>query len=309
MIKKLLVLVFLLGTSAVAYAQADSLGIEKKGEQVLVIHKVKSGQTLFALARRYGASVQEIQAANPSLQQGLKVGQTIKIPYNKALPIPAAEPARAGKTHTVAAGETLYAISRKYNITVDEIKKLNGLSSNALSRGQQLVVEAATAAPVQAAVETAEETREEVSQAADSVVNAVATGVTEATDQIGEVADTVTNARPMLAPDTLTAVQKDPEPVKYNGTTFKEIQEEGVAELIEEEEPTKKFLALHKTAKVGTVIKIRNLKNDLAVYVRVVGNIPDTADNSNILVKINKRAHDQLKAIDSRLRVELSYFQ
>ena len=76
-----------------------------------------------------------------------------------------------------------------------------------------------------------------------------------------------------------------------------------------EEEPSKKFLALHKTAKVGTVIKIRNLLNDLTVYVRVVGQIPDTSDNENVLIKINKRSFDQLKALDSRFRAELIYFK
>ena len=95
----------------------------------------------------------------------------------------------------------------------------------------------------------------------------------------------------------------------YNGSPFNEIVEEGQAELIIEDESSTKFLALHKTAKVGTVIKVKNRMNNLTVYVRVVGEIPDTADNQNILIKLNKRAYDQLKALDNRFLVELSYFQ
>jgi len=147
MIRRLLVLVLWIGLTASVQAQADSLGIEKNGDKVLVIHKVKSGQTLYALARRYGTSVKQINAANPILQQGLKVGQTLKVPYGKPLEVPKPK-AVAAKTHTVSAGETLYAISRKYGVTVDELKKLNDLSSNALARGQTLVVEAAS--PVEA---------------------------------------------------------------------------------------------------------------------------------------------------------------
>ena len=312
MIKRLLVLIFLVGMGATAFGQADSLGVERKGETLLVLHKVQSGQTLYALARRYGASVKQIRDANPVLQQGLKVGQTIKVPYGKPLAVekPQQAAATAAKTHTVQAGETLYAISRKYNVTVEELMKLNNLSSNALSRGQKLVVAAAEAAPEPKAetVETppATETATETTQ--ETTTEAGNEGTTTAEEVVNTEVEVPT--APVASPqDTASTVSEEDVPVKYNGTTFKEVIEEGVAVLIEEEEPAKKFLALHKTAKVGTVIKIRNVANDLAVYVRVIGNIPDTGDNENVLIQLNKRAYDQLKAVDPRIRVELSYFQ
>lgn len=314
MIRRLLLLTFFMGACLMAFAQADSLGIERKGERVLVIHKVQSGQTLFALARRYGATVQAIQEANPVLQQGLKVGQTIKIPYGKTLP--KVDNTQPRKTHSVKAGETLYAISRLYNVSVDDLKKWNNLTSNALALGQKIIVEAAPVITDTTPNTSATATNEGSNDTNNTQEVQTQPQVTRdtASNPVGQtetaVADTMavsTNTASTL--DTTTQIQVAPEPVRYNGTPFKEITEEGVAELIEEDEPTKKFLALHKTAKVGTVIKIRNLKNDLAVYVRVIGNIPNTADNENVLIKINKRAHDQLKAIDPRLRVELSYFQ
>ena len=307
MIKKLLVLVLGLVISASAHAQADSLGIEKKGEQVFVIHKVKSGQTLYALARRYGTSVKKINEANPALQQGLKVGQTLKVPFEKTIVVPK-KVAQAAKTHSVARGETLYAISRKYGVSVDDLKRMNRLNSNALALGQKLIVEEAKV--VEEVLSTTQPDPEPVKEE----VTEQATQAIEETEKPAEVTlnteinETDTTKSEAIAVST-TAVQNAPETVSYNGTPFKEVKEEGVAELIVEDEPANKFLALHKTAKVGTVIKIRNLKNDLAVYVRVVGNIPETADNDNILIKINKRAHDQLKAFDPRLRVELTYFQ
>ena len=304
MIKRLLVLVTGLVLSVSAQAQTDSLGYEMKGEQVLVIHKVKSGQTLYALARRYGTSVKKINEANPILQQGLKVGQTLKVPYDK--PLTVTKTSQPAKTHTVSAGETLNAISRKYGVTVDELKKLNKLTSNALALGQKLVIEEAVV--VEEPVVLAQPDPEPVSTndpvPADNAKTETASAEVESPTESTVAIDTAIQDK-----EIVPATQIAPEAVKYNGTPFKEVKEEGVAELIEEDEPASKFLALHKTAKVGTVIKIRNLKNDLSVYVRVVGNIPDTADNDNILIKINKRAHDQLKAFDPRLRVELSYFQ
>ena len=304
MIKRWLVLFMFVAQGFAAHGQADSLGVEKKGGQLLVIHKVKQGQTLYALARRYGTSVKKIRGANPALDQVLKVGQIVKVPYDQSILRPNA------KIHTVSAGETLYAISRKYGLTVEHLKKLNNLTSNALARGQKLVVQEAAGGRVpvvttspnpKPVAEQAETTRTEVTPPPsnrETTEEETILAPQDSTELNGAVEFTDTSR-----------VQQLPEPAKYNGTSFTEVKEQGVAELIEEEEPANKFLALHKTASLGTVIKIRNLKNDLAVYVRVVGNIPDTADNDNILIKINKRVHDQLKAYDPRFRVELSYFQ
>lgn len=302
MIKRWLVLFMFVAQGFAAHGQADSLGVEKKGGQLLVIHKVKQGQTLYALARRYGTSVKKIRGANPALDQVLKVGQIVKVPYDQSILRPNA------KTHTVRAGETLYAISRKYGLTVEHLKKLNNLTSNALVRGQKLVVQ--KAAEAKAPAVTTSPNPKPVAEQADLSQPEVTPPPNQETTEETTIAFQDSTERNGAEEFTDTSrVQRLPEPAKYNGTSFTEVKEQGVAELIEEEEPTNKFLALHKTAGLGTVIKIRNLKNDLAVYVRVVGNIPDTADNDNILIKINKRVHDQLKAYDPRFRVELSYFQ
>lgn len=302
MIRRLLVLTFLLGITVCAQAQADSLGIERKGDVVLVLHKVKSGQTLYSLSRRYGTSVQSIRDENGGLSAGLKVGQTLKIPYGKEIRETASNAIPTDtKVHTVGKGETLFSISRKYGLKVEQLKTLNKLSSNALALGQKLIVEASTPAQTPQPVEEApKEEPVKTDEQENPVVSEPETPVVSVDTTSTEVAiDTAS---------TTIEIQKEA-PAVYEGTPFKEVTEEGVAELIEEEEPSKKFLALHKTAKVGTVIKIRNLKNDLTVYVRVVGQIPDTSDNENVLIKINKRAHDQLKALDPRFMAELSYFQ
>ena len=302
MIKRWLVLFMFVAQGLVVHGQADSLGVEKKGGRLLVIHKVKQGQTLYALARRYGTSVKKIRGANPALDQVLKAGQIVKVPYDQSIL------RLNAKTHTVSAGETLYAISRKYGLTVEQLKKLNSLTSNALVRGQKLVVQKANGgkAPLVPPSPNPKPVAEQVEITQTAVV--LPPSNQETTEETTTPQDSTKRNGAEELTDT-SRVQESPEPAKYNGTSFTEVKEEGVAELIEEEEPTNKFLALHKTASLGTVIKIRNLKNDLAVYVRVVGNIPDTTDNDNILIKINKRVHDQLKAYDPRFRVELSYFQ
>ena len=288
--KFLLSLMVLVLAATSSFGQADSLGIKKEGDKYFVIHKVASGQTLYSLARRYGTSVTEIKAKNAELVNDLKVGQTINIPYGKPMgqpEIPAKSSAQANKNHTVAAGETLFSISQKYGVDVNEIKKLNGLSSNALAVGQTLKIAVATKA-AEVTTQVATSTEKPIEKPVEKP---------KTIDSTQETTGQVTSSIEEIAKET------------YNGSPFNEIVEEGQAELIIEDESSTKFLALHKTAKVGTVIKVKNRMNNLTVYVRVVGEIPNTADNENILIKLNKRAYDQLKALDNRFLVELSYFQ
>ena len=95
---------------SLSFAQSDSLGIERQGDKVFVIHKVKPQQTLYSLSRRYKTTVSEINSANPVLANGLQIGQTLKIPYGGVLISPDAQVTSQTQeiTHRVKAGETLF---------------------------------------------------------------------------------------------------------------------------------------------------------------------------------------------------------
>lgn len=90
-------------------------------------------------------------------------------------------------------------------------------------------------------------------------------------------------------------------------TAFKNVSESGQAEVIEGTGNHKKFLVLHRSAPVGTIMRIRNEENDVTIFARVVGVLPETGDNNKLLIKLSKAAFDQLKAVNSRFRVEVSY--
>lgn len=92
-----------------------------------------------------------------------------------------------------------------------------------------------------------------------------------------------------------------------SSTAYKNLKETGQAEVIEGTGNHKKYLVLHRTAPVGTIMRIRNEENDITVFARVVGVLPDTGDNSKLLIKVSKAAYDQLKAVNSRFPVEISY--
>lgn len=275
-------------------AQTDSLGIEEVAGKIFVVHKVQSKQTLYSLARRYKTSVTEINNANPALASGLQVGQTLKIPFGGVLPSAQLKTTTVVETltHKVGEGETLFAISRRYGVSVTQIKEWNNLATNALKLGQDLKIERESELEL---MEGEGETNAAIGVALEEVVDTVSQKTNEEPEPVQE--------------QETEAVTEEVEPVKYDGTPFNSIEIQGFAEVIEEENPSDKYFALHKTAKTGTVIKVKNLMNDLTVYVRVIGKLPETEENENLLIKLNQKSYQHLKAIDKRFRVQLNYFQ
>lgn len=115
-------------------------------------HVVKQGESLWAISRLYAVTVTDITTWNNLGDAPIKIGQELIIAEPLTVPEESASnaPAKAeGPTaeekteiHTVASGESLYVLSRKYNVTVNELKAWNNLSSSALSIGQQLRITA-----------------------------------------------------------------------------------------------------------------------------------------------------------------------
>ncbi len=130
---------------------------------------VAAGDTLFSLAQMYGTTVDElINENNLVAPYTLSVGQKLKVPVEteatavQAIPVPKKVVAQATTPNTttrvelqeitVAAGDTLYSLSRKYSVPVNDLAVMNNLSAPfTLSVGQKLKVPNLSAAPVRMA--------------------------------------------------------------------------------------------------------------------------------------------------------------
>ncbi|MDL2289407.1 LysM peptidoglycan-binding domain-containing protein [Clostridia bacterium OttesenSCG-928-F22] len=112
-------------------------GGEEGGEDDF-LYTVQAGDTLYRIAQRYGTTVDAIKQLNGLSSDALYIGQQLLIPYGNG----ETPPTQGTSTYTVQAGDTLYRIAQRYGTTVDTIKQLNGLSSNALYIGQQLLIPA-----------------------------------------------------------------------------------------------------------------------------------------------------------------------
>lgn len=91
-------------------------------------YTVKSGDTLWGIARKYNMSVNDLKSLNNLSSNNLSIGQ--KLIVSKA----------SSNDYTVVAGDTLWGIARKFNVSVDDLKSLNNLTSNSLSIGMVLKI-------------------------------------------------------------------------------------------------------------------------------------------------------------------------
>lgn len=98
---------------------------------------VKSGDTLYGIAKRFNISVNELKNANNLNSDILSIGQSLIIPTSN---IDQNNIEINTNKYTVVKNDTLYGIAKRFNTTVDEIKRLNNLNSNVLSVGKQLII-------------------------------------------------------------------------------------------------------------------------------------------------------------------------
>lgn len=313
---KLLLTVFLSTFSISVFARpiADSVGVENHEGKKVILHKLDPKDNFYSIGRRYNVSPKAIMKFNPNAK--MSIGNIIKVPTDrqfaettpvitKTNPVrqskPAQQPAEpklqqqqpvqqpvqphnqpvntttdnsAPTQYKVSAGETLYAISKRFNTTVDDIIKLNGLKSNTISQGQVLLVKSNSATPPPAPVETQPTTQNQP----------------------------VVATRDSTSPDSSHHINN------ANRFGIYEKDEKGVATWMDDDglDPNK-MLVLHRTAPIGTVIKITNVMTNRTTFAKVVGRFTDNEQTKDVIIVMTKNVATALGALDKRFQVNLSY--
>ena len=121
---------------AVVIALAEYLNLSYTPTLGSNYYQVVSGDSLYSIAKKYNTTVSELKNLNNLVSNNLSIGQILKIPTETI----SEEQKEDYITYKVVSGDSLYSIANKYNTTVNEIKKLNNLSSNLLSIGQILKI-------------------------------------------------------------------------------------------------------------------------------------------------------------------------
>lgn len=282
--KLTLILAFILGLSSSLQATTlDSLGLKKENNKTFLLFKVGPKQSLFSILKRYNLSLTEFKSVNTEIEIPVKTGEIIYIPLHyleESNPAPkVAEekapetPAKAAEIHIVAPKQGLLSVANMHKVTMAELRKWNNLTSDRLQEGQRLII----------------------SDPAGSTTIAV--------DKASLLPAKTTNA---VAPTAAAPAPVADAPTKEKGPEdIKKKIETGIAELIDVPDNSGKFLALHRTAPIGTLVLVKNLTNNQSIWVKVIGRLP--GGDSKVIIKLSPKAFEKLNAVDKRVRAEISY--
>ena len=236
----------------------------------------------------------------------------------------------AGKTiHTVKKGETLYSIAKKYSMSIRELRKSNKVSGNDLPLGKQLIVNDLVSASE--VVYGPEEKK--VSENEAFVV------ASEENDEKMEDAETVffevkeepdvdkqKSQRPTNVDTSLNNIRAIPEKMNKSDLEnqeqsdlrrrFENYSRSGVVTNLEKGVAIwhddmygygqDHYFALHHSASMGNVLKVKNLLNGRTVFVKVIGRLPQVDLINNTIMKISYTAADDLNFIDDKVQVEVT---
>ena len=254
----------------------DSIRIEQENGKKIIIHAIEAKETYYSLGRKYRVAPKAIMAYNNN--QALRINDLIRIPTNEAFidetpvaPSPTTTPAPIPENviqYKVGKGETLYAVSKRFNVSEDRIIAYNKLDGVSLKVNQVLLI---PKGPVE---------RQE--------------------------------SRPVEPPLTRDIEEDDAlETTPYieqNRYGLRQMDERGIGVWLEGlNADGGKMLALHKTAPVGTVIKITNPMSGRSTFAKVVGKYTDSNLTRDAIIVISKAAASQVGILDKRFLVHISY--
>ena len=112
----------------------DRAGVDNGKENNFIYHEVQQGESISELSSRYGVSRGQLMQMNSLTSEDLSSGQSLLIKKGTQSNI-------SSKYHTVARGETLYSIAKRYGINISKLRELNNLSNRSLSPGQKIIIE------------------------------------------------------------------------------------------------------------------------------------------------------------------------
>lgn len=297
------------------------------------VHQVKPGETFYSISVAYKVHVDSLMVVNRLAHEGaaLHPGDMLIVPLYATktdspptvapvVPAPApkvATPPVASNgyiQHVVITGENLYSVARQYpHTTLTAIKEANKLETENLSIGQILLI------PAPKTATTPPPTPKPVAPVAPTSPQAPPTPIdsqaiyrpsgsqtTPPNTGAALVADTDDNAT--VASFDMKMLAEWESKYKANAATHKQETIKGTAVWMDDpsHENQYRFYAMHKSAPIGSIVKVKNLMNDRVVYVKVIGKMPSTKSNEKIIIKLSGGAARYLNVLDDKFMIELS---
>lgn len=287
-----------------------------------VMHMVKFGETLTKIAKKYEVAINDILKANPSLTaNNLSPEQIIRIP-NQQNKKPISDLKSNSKSvshkvenkvltqqtitrfHTVEKGQTLYSISKLYNVKPEDIQKWNQLIDNNVKIGSQLKI----FVEINTSSNKAENSKNEVVIKTNTKAN-VDTNIPKLPTFIS--ADTLSNT--IEKPETQAVVNETQSDLsklfkeKTSNLSVKSVRGTGAPMTTTLGVMENVYFAMHKNLPIGTIVKIKNLTNNKVLYAKVIGKLPDTDENKHVILRYSLGVKKGLLLQNGKCYIQIEY--
>ncbi len=266
-------------------------GIGPQQFLVPVNYRVGKDETIYSIAKKTGNDVEVIKLWNDINSDLIKPGQDLVVGYGDGTYTRIPNPEGDKMVDATAPPET--------NPTVNDNNKTNTVKTKPNNDNKTK--------PVSNTIKTNTST---------STSNSTTTvNKTETTPSPKTTTSPNSN---LTATTTTTVVKKEDkpvEPLKITTSVYDHnkpdaklvyITEKGLCTYTKGSSGNNHF-ALHPSAPIGAMINVRNMMNNKSLQVKVIGRLPNTPENENILIKLSGSAAQALNAVDDRFLVQLSY--
>ncbi len=219
--------------------------------------------------------------------------------------------------HIVEKGQSLYAISKLYNVSVDDLKKWNKLQDNNIQLGQQIQLSDPTSKS-----KSIEQKNTTTIEKPEKVVATTISSTPKETPKITPKEEPIIKTE--TAP-TVDTIENEEEEQAIENETQSEL-----LKLYKSQTQNKKtsinrgtgapmtttlgvmesvYFAMHKTLPIGTVVKVKNPVNNKIVYAKIIGKLPDIDENQHVIIRYSLGVKKVLKLQNGKCYLQIEYPQ
>lgn len=301
--------------SFVAQAQQPKFYADKNEKGIFIEHKVQPKENWYSVGRMYAISPKEIAVFNGlSMDKGLSIGQSLKVPLNSTNFIQSVSAVGVPVYHTVQAKEGLLKVATSFGMTLTGIKNLNGLNSDQINSGYNLIVGYIGAANQSSTASLPNTPAAQVTAPAVVVAPPV---------QNNKAAVSSNQAKPSAAPEQTKEaapkpVVKTPTPVSqsqlpvleakltntnstnYFATGYSQQTKDGKEQRIENPAygvfksssgwQDGKYYLLINDVVPGTIVKVSAVATGKVVYAKVLGAVPPGKESEGLVLRLSNAA-------------------
>ncbi len=340
------VLLFSFGTlQSQSSVQMSEIEVDiSQGDKIMAIHTIRKGETLYSIARFYKVPLRDLMSTNNILpEQIISLNSEIKIPINNNLINKSGhkiDDSWIPVVYTVKKKETLYTIGKKYfDQNIEDLNKRNNINSFIIHENEKLIIgwwsipEQLTEAedvvikeipqkekivnPKEDPITTVDSAKiYAVKQKAIKISESLKKQTIDPKPQLIPVEQLYTTSRAQLSYINLDSehIQIDNSALAPVTSLIEEeprtrINRKGICLWMKNDPETTQLLAFHKSAKVGSTINVNYPLTNRSVDVVVIDNIKPNLYPDDVEIIVTKAVALQLGARDSRIQINMDYYQ